>query len=360
MPKTTVYTPNVILFRAIIFHTAHFFYAAAIVLLGLLLCPLAFYSNATYRAAIQPIQGTYGYCLALLNYLFVNNEIIVTGDKDWLADYKGKLVVISNHQIYPDWWYLWIFAWFFKHSGDVKIMMVEWLKNVPVFGTGFWIFEFIMMKQKWDKDRKIISKSLKKAKKASLPLFMIIFPEGTLNTPNNREKSEKFAKKSDITEVPKHVILPRSTGLFFCIQSLQPNIEYLVDLTIGYYPLGSEEIAYDTYLIDQMFHAKIHPDKVFIHVRKYAVNDIPGFNTVAGSEGSLVDTEQQEQFNVWLRKIYMEKDDMIKKFFEDGSFKNAPGANEFSKTAFMPFPKLHEILTLIGMYLSLFLTLPLF
>ncbi|KAJ1551157.1 hypothetical protein HK096_002827, partial [Nowakowskiella sp. JEL0078] len=90
MPKTSVYSPNFILLRAIVFHVAHVFYVTAMISLSLLLCPLAFHSNVTYRTAIQPIQESYGYCLALLNYLFVDNEIIVSGDKDWLADYKGK------------------------------------------------------------------------------------------------------------------------------------------------------------------------------------------------------------------------------------------------------------------------------
>ncbi|KAJ3128155.1 hypothetical protein HK098_005055 [Nowakowskiella sp. JEL0407] len=357
------YSKNVILFRAIIFHIFHTLFAVAIILNGFILCPLAFHSNATYRYFVQKLERAYSCVVALNNYVFVDNQMIISGDRDWLRDYNGKMVVMSNHQIYPDWWYITVFAWFYGHGGDLKILMVEWLKNVPIFGTGFWIFEYVLLKQKWDKDRGIIDKALKKAKKATVPLWMLIFPEGTLNTPNNVEKSKAFAKKNNIAVHPTHVILPRSTGLFFCINSLRPDIEYLTDLTIGYYPLKPTDIPYDMYLMDTVFHEGRCPEKVYVHVRKYLIKDIPGFSETdkfpAGASDKEIDTIRQQLFSDWLQKIYMEKDEMIIQFFKDGSFQNVATATA-DTTEVRPFPRPMEFLEIFGMYLSLFVTIPFF
>jgi hypothetical protein len=60
-------------------------------------------------------------------------------------------------------------------------------------------------------------------------------PEGTLVSPLTRPPSEAYAKKQGIEDC-RHLLLPRSTGLLFCLRSLSPRIPdlKLVDLTIGY------------------------------------------------------------------------------------------------------------------------------
>jgi 1-acyl-sn-glycerol-3-phosphate acyltransferase len=73
--------------------------------------------------------------------------------------------------------------------------LIEALKMLPIFGQGMWFFEFVFMKQKWEKDKENMRVHLNRAKNPDVPLWLLIFPEGTLNTPGNVEKSKNFAKK---------------------------------------------------------------------------------------------------------------------------------------------------------------------
>lgn len=87
----------------------------------------------------------------------------------------------------------------------------------------------------------------------SLDVLLRTVPEGTVHSANERGKSAKFAEKSGLVSscLPsswrwqntmhsqddlKNCLLPRSTGLQFCLRALSPrlpNLE-LIDLTIGY------------------------------------------------------------------------------------------------------------------------------
>ncbi|KAI9315922.1 hypothetical protein BX666DRAFT_270651 [Dichotomocladium elegans] len=47
----------------------------------------------------------------------------------------ARTVVMSNHQIYPDWIYLWCLAYFARAHGHVKIMLKDSLAKLPFFGS---------------------------------------------------------------------------------------------------------------------------------------------------------------------------------------------------------------------------------
>ena len=82
------------------------------------------------------------------------------------------------------------------------IAIMQWL---PIFGLGMTFFEFIFMKQKLAKDRNTILRAMERCKTIwkDFPLWLLIFPEGTLNTPNNRATSRAYAKKVNMSEDPK-------------------------------------------------------------------------------------------------------------------------------------------------------------
>jgi 1-acyl-sn-glycerol-3-phosphate acyltransferase len=109
-----------------------------------------------------------------------------------------------------------------------------------------WFFEFIFLERKLIVDKKTILEKLQTYKKrnANTPLWLLLFPEGTLNTPNNRVTSSAYAKKMDISDSPKYVILPKATGLFMSADALMPNISTLFDITIGYSGVKSHQIPY--------------------------------------------------------------------------------------------------------------------
>lgn len=65
------------------------------------------------------------------------------------------------------------------------------------------------------------------------PMWLLIFPEGTNASDNGRRKSAKWAEKIGVKD-PKHVLLPRSTGSFFCLNELKGTVDYVYDCTMAY------------------------------------------------------------------------------------------------------------------------------
>lgn len=65
------------------------------------------------------------------------------------------------------------------------------------------------------------------------PMWLLLFPEGTNLSNNGRAKSAKWAEKIGVKD-PQHVMLPRSTGTFFCLNELRDTVDYVYDCTVAY------------------------------------------------------------------------------------------------------------------------------
>ena len=136
--------------------------------------------------------------------LIPKTKLVLTGDYESLKD-QSKVILISNHQIYPDWVYLWLFTRKFNRHGDLQILLIWVLKYIPLFGLGMQFFNFIFMSRKLKDDRESIQNAMDIQQKyyREFPHWLLIFPEGTLNVPANREIAEKYAEKVGIKQKPE-------------------------------------------------------------------------------------------------------------------------------------------------------------
>jgi 1-acyl-sn-glycerol-3-phosphate acyltransferase len=158
-----------------------------------------------YKSVIRLTEKSFGLQLALVCWVLLpKQKLVLTGDYKSL-DSVEKAILIANHQIYLDWFYIWLLAVRFERHGDLKIMLIAIMKHVPLFGLGMQFFEFIFMKQKLALDQQNILNHMDHLRDycQGFPLWLLIFPEGTLNTPKNRKSSREYAKKNDIKEEPK-------------------------------------------------------------------------------------------------------------------------------------------------------------
>lgn len=64
-------------------------------------------------------------------------------------------------------------------------------------------------------------------------MWLMIFPEGTNLSKNGRASSKKWADKNNIPDL-RHVLLPRSTGLLFCLQEMRRTVDWVYDCTLSY------------------------------------------------------------------------------------------------------------------------------
>jgi 1-acyl-sn-glycerol-3-phosphate acyltransferase len=117
--------------------------------------------------------------------------------------------------------------------GYIYIILKESLKNIPILGWGAQFYNFIFLSRKWEDDRHKFKKHLSTLNKPKDPMWLLIFPEGTNLSQSTREASKRWADKNGLQDM-KHQLLPRSTGLRFCLQELRETNHWLYDCTIAY------------------------------------------------------------------------------------------------------------------------------
>lgn len=177
----------------------------------------------------------------------VRGQLLQTKDGRLETLFPERLVMIANHQIYTEWLYLWWVAYTSKMHGHVYIILKESLKYIPFIGPGMMFYGFIFMARNWVKDKTRLHHRLQKLVKGrhggpmsgvsgmeSLdPMWLIIFPEGTNLSANTTRQSQKWADKQGIKNLV-HQVLPRSTGLLYCLQELESTIDWVYDCTLAY------------------------------------------------------------------------------------------------------------------------------
>ena len=173
----------------------------------------------------------------------VTGQLRKTRDGMLETNFPERMVMLSNHQLYTDWLYLWWIAYTNRMHGHIYIILKESLKYIPIIGPGIMFYGFVFMARHWEKDKSRLQHRLQKLKsrhsgplsgQAGLdPMWLMIFPEGTNLSGNTRKKSAKWAESQGMPDL-KHQLLPRSTGLYFCLQELKGTVDWGHDCTIAY------------------------------------------------------------------------------------------------------------------------------
>ncbi|KZP32349.1 hypothetical protein FIBSPDRAFT_722715 [Athelia psychrophila] len=254
-------------------------------------------------------------------------------------------VMISNHQVYADWWYAWCFTYFCDTHRDVIIVLKKSLKWVPFLGWAMQFFSFIFLARSWASDRAQLASALAAAAGPPAPLALLLYPEGTLVSPHTRPVSARYAAQHGLAH-PAHVLLPRATGLHYSLRALVgggARALSLVDLTIVYPGVpaagGSEreeDYAQGYYTLRSIFFDRVPPPVVHIHVRVFDVvrevpigemggGDAPAATLEPAAEVEFSESERAA-FDVWLRQLWTDKDALIARFLATGSFGPAADA----------------------------------
>jgi lysocardiolipin and lysophospholipid acyltransferase len=127
--------------------------------------------------------------------------------------------------------------------GHLYIILKESIRWIPIFGPGCMFFGFIFMSRKMTVDQPRLAHRLGKLKVSHEgpeedkeyydPMWLLLFPEGTNLSDNGRVKSAKWAEKMGLKD-PVHLMLPRSTGTYFCLNELKGTVDYVYDCTLAY------------------------------------------------------------------------------------------------------------------------------
>jgi len=221
------------------------------------------------------------------------------------CNFPHRITLMANHQLYTDWLYLWWIAYTNGMHGRIHIIMKESLKNIPFLGWGAQFYNFIFVARKWEQDKTRFQQHLQKLNQHDYPMWLLIFPEGTNLSKVTRETSKKWADKNGLQDM-KHQLLPRSTGLRFCLEQLRETTPWLYDCTIAYEGVPPGEFGQDIFTLRSSFLEGRPPKSVNMHWRRFHVNDIP--------------VDDEKAFEVWLRNRWREKDYLLEYFVRHNRF----------------------------------------
>ena len=221
------------------------------------------------------------------------------------CNFPHRMILMANHQLYTDWLYLWWIAYTNKMHGRIYIILKESLKQLPIFGWGAQFYNFIFLSRKWETDKYRFRSALNHLKNPKDPMWLLIFPEGTNLSAETRPKSAAWAKKSGISDM-KHQLLPRTTGLQFCLEELKHTTNWLYDCTIAYEGIPQGQYGQDIFTLRSSFFEGRPPKSVNMFWRRFKISDIPIHN--------------DEAFGRWLNNRWREKDYILEYFYRFNHF----------------------------------------
>ncbi|KAJ3380241.1 hypothetical protein HDU92_006127, partial [Lobulomyces angularis] len=246
--------------------------------------------------------------------MFCPLELVLTGDFNELLE-EDNTVVMSNHLIYSDWWYIWILSWVSGKHGNIRIILKNSLKYLPFFGWAMSYFEFIFLTRKWVADKANLTENLSKCKSNNLPIWLVIFPEGTVICDETIPSSTKYLKKMNwVEKYPlSNVLLPKHTGLFHSLDILKPKSLY--DVTLSYSGVTEGKFAYDVYPLAKVFFKGEGPKRVYLNIKRHDLSSIRGFQSEVAEGGGSNVSERSEEFGDFLREQFLLKDLQLKNFY---------------------------------------------
>lgn len=232
----------------------------------------------------------WGWCASASKALH-GSRIQVTGDD---LPMRENVVCFSNHQQMADIPFLMMLARSKDRLGDMKWIVKKELKHVPGVGWGMSFLDCVYVDRSWTSDEEHIMNTFATLRDEHVPVWLMIFPEGTRIQAQKIKASQEYARKGGLFE-PRHVLLPRTKGFSAAVQGLRGHITAIYDVTIGY-----KEGVPSLWQFIQGF-----GDEAHLHVKRFPVDGVPS---------------STEDLSNWLIERYKEKDALLDRFYAKGSF----------------------------------------
>jgi len=264
-------------------------------MLSLVLRP---FSHEAFRRFNSWAAGTWwGLCVQLSEF-FYGTRLVLTGDD---VPHDDNAVIVLNHQSMTDIPVVLAVAHGKGRLGDLKWFVKDVVKYVPGIGWGMLFLDCLFIKRNWTEDRDYVLRVFEKVIRYSVPIWLVSFVEGTRVRPSKLAHSQKYARENNLMP-PQHVLIPRTKGFVASVQSLRDYLDAVYDFTIGYV----EGVP----TIWQWIRGDVQ--RVHVHVRRYAVDQLP---------------REDEALSRWLLRIFEEKDQLLSRYYENGSFPARDGTS---------------------------------
>ena len=191
-------------------------------------------------------------------------------------------VVLANHQSGIDTIVQLMVGWRYRRLGDIKFFIKDVIKWMPGPGWGMVFLECIFVKRNWSEDRERVLNQLHRFKKWRVPVWVVIYPEGTRLKPSRLAVAREFARAQGMP-LPQRVLIPRIRGFQATLEGLGDHLHAVYDMTIAY--PGPPPAIWDL-LSGQ-------GGRIKVEIRRYPFGELP------------VD---QDARAAWLLQIFQDKD----------------------------------------------------
>eukprot|EP00899_Mesostigma_viride_P010658 jgi/Mesvir1/19594/Mv25055-RA.1 len=151
-------------------------------------------------------------------------------------------VLVCNHPSEADWALLWLVLLKFGRVGaghgdffeiarlaGLRYTLKSSLRKVPIFGGLLKAMGCIFLERSWSEDRDMLSYSITRLlgdqRGTGLPLWLVLFPEGTNYTERKCAAAQGFAERRGLP-ILDHVLIPRTKGFDAIVHQQRPQLAH--------------------------------------------------------------------------------------------------------------------------------------
>lgn len=234
-------------------------------------------------------------------------KFVVYGDFNCVPSKDIPTVIISNHGSLFD---LHSFIRAFVQIGNAYLsipLTTERFRHTHVYvGWLKQMHHFIFIKRNWNIDLDHINKMIHYLLETGPPIHVIIYPEGNVLTEASKKADVEHAQSKGLVPL-KHLLHPRVKGFIACVQACRSGYNKkanVFEMTVGYKG-NPGQCAYVGPFGGVKLPTGELPKEIHMHMKHYPSSSLPS---------------SDEDLGEWLNKRWREKDKLLTKFYETGSF----------------------------------------
>ncbi|UJR34931.1 hypothetical protein I4U23_027707 [Adineta vaga] len=231
-------------------------------------------------------------------------KIYVHGDYKEIFEKKENILYLSNHQSSVDWIVTNMLAIHQGSLGHIRYVLKNDLKYIPFYGFYFQQHGCIYVHRNDKGDLNRLEKGMKQVIHNGLPIWLVIFPEGTrynpINNQNAIQKSKIFAEEKGNSPL-EYVLYPRSGATIAAIKTLKEHLDAVYDITLMYNQTYDEQKQIRLAAPSMSEYLQGQTNELHIDIRRIEMKQIPN--------------ETNEEISQWLYQRFQLKDQLLKRFY---------------------------------------------
>jgi lysocardiolipin and lysophospholipid acyltransferase len=177
-----------------------------------------------------------------------------------------------NHRTRTDWNFFWPAIYHaavgkLRWGQPTKFVLKDDIRKIPGIGWVMEMASFFYIKRQWHNDKKTFHDAIDYFHDLNYKFNLLIFPEGTDLSPDNKKKSDKFAIENNLPKY-EHVLHPRTTGFVYLASRLirHKTLDAIYDVTVVYCDTIPQS---ESFLLKGLF-----PKQIKFHFKKYDAKNI--------------------------------------------------------------------------------------